>query len=454
MREGRKLASLAASREALGSWLAEQLPPERADVLPATSETKPKDLADLSLIVTEFATASPLTCSENDWEVAIAGPLRFVFRSVQSALHSVRRETGRIVVFGMQRAARDGGLAEAAAAALACFVRSLSLEALPLGIRVYGVIVTSGAASPGPLLAELLFEQPTSPSGTTLDVRPRGIPATTPSFPRRPRPSEKQRQSEPRVAVATGAAQGLGQAIAKHLAAHGSKILLFDKEGKLLREAVNELTRDGFCVEGCEGDVANRADVGRAAEKAISRWGRLDIWVNNAGISIQGAIAKLSVADWDRMLDVNLKGTLWGSQVAFTAMGENGGTILNVSSTAARTGGLVYPGRYNAYAPYAASKAGVNALTLILAREGAQLGIRVNAIAPGPILTDLARRVYSPQQRGELEEHIPLGRWGEPAEVAAAAGFLVSDDAAFITGHVLTMDGGLSLLSPFRSSVG
>ncbi len=451
MAEGKKLAYLDASREALAYWLAEKLPRERVQLIPVTTETKPMDSPELGLIITEFTAASPLDCPESDWDVSIAGPLRFAFRSAQAALRSVRKETGRIVLFGMMPTAKNAGLAEAGVASLACFVRSFSLEALPLGIQVYGIIGTSAAELPGSFLAGLLFDHPILPAGTSLDARVREIPATAASSSRRPLSSEKREQNAPRVAVVTGAARGLGQAIAEHLAAQGSKVLLFDQDRERLHEAVGELTEDGFCAGGFEGDVANREDVRLAAREAISQWGRLDIWVNNAGISMRGAIAELSVAEWDRTINVNLKGTLWGSQIALAAMRENGGKILNVSSTAARTAGLVYPGRYNAYAPYAASKAGVDALTRIFAREGAQYGIRVNALAPGPILTDLTRYIYSPEQRTELRGHIPLGRLGEPAEVAVAAGFLVSKEASFITGHVLTMDGGLSLISPLWS---
>jgi len=329
---------------------------------------------------------------------------------------------------------KRGTLADAGLAALATFVRTLSIEASAVEIGVQGVALTAHQGLPGLLLGE----EGALPSGTWLDLRPPAAPNPLP-VPTDNHPVPPSR----RVAVVTGAAGGLGRAISVRFASQGDVVILVDRDEPALGVAMEEIGKPSGTLEAHRADVRYRSELARVAEAVRDRWGRIDVWVNNAGIAEAGRIDQLRTGDWDRVIETNLGGTLWGTQVAAVAMGARAGVILNFSSTSANSAGLVYPGRYNAYAPYPASKAGVEALTSILAGP---LGprVRINAIAPGPILTELTDRIYTVPQKAELQRHIPLRRLGTPEEIAAIAAFLTSQDAGFISGSVLRVDGGLS----------
>jgi NAD(P)-dependent dehydrogenase (short-subunit alcohol dehydrogenase family) len=396
---------------------------------------QPQGRSSLLLIVAEFGNALPLDCSEHQFESDVSAPLRFCFQAAQEALRN-RPSPEQIVLVGIARPIQTGTVAEVGLAALACFTQSLAIEAASSGIVIHGVAMNPDQEMPAPLLQGKYL-----PSGAWMDLRPKAaaLPTSSPA-------TVKKDQPQTRVTVVTGAAQGLGKAISLGFARRGDAVLLVDSDEARLSAAMAEISSSACNIRSLIADASSRGDMARASEAALSHWGRLDTWVNNAGIAVRGTIESLTSREWDRVMDTNLKGTLWGSQVVFHAMQESGGVILNISSTAARSAGLVYPGCYNAYSPYAASKAGIEALTRILA-VCAGSGVRVNAISPGPIVTELTRAIYTSEQRTELEQHIPVHRLGEPSDVAAAAIFLASREASFISGAVLTVDGGLSACS-------
>jgi NAD(P)-dependent dehydrogenase (short-subunit alcohol dehydrogenase family) len=442
MSDERTVAFLTASNEALRRALTASFPQGRVKIETGDLGSTPGISPKVWICAVEFGEIQAVSCSAAEWGSAIRDPLRHAFLSVQAALRTLS-SGGRILVIAVDphRAAGEGG--EVGLAALTCLVRSLRLEASPSSLAVRGIAVRSVGDLSRSLLSSLLQEEAGLPA-TWLDLRAGRTQGINDSLPAPFAQATKTASARPTAAVVTGAARGLGRAIAERLAAGGAAVLLFDQDGGALRSAENAFREQGFEAGGFEGDVASRDDVARAAKEAVGRWGRLDAWINNAGIVARGTISELKLSDWDRTFDVNLNGTLWGCQAAFAEMQKHGGAILNMSSTASRTAGLVYPGRYNAYAPYAASKAGVEAIPRILAGPPAAPSVRVNALAPGPILTELVERIYTQQQRAELEAHIPLGRLGRPEDVAAGAAFLLSTEADFIHGHVLVVDGGLS----------
>ncbi len=241
----------------------------------------------------------------------------------------------------------------------------------------------------------------------------------------------------PPVAVITGAADGIGWAMARRFAAAGCRVALADLDRERAAARAAELGPHHLAVRA---DVADEASAIAMVEETVARLGGLDILVNNAGIGdSHKPTVEQDLATFDGILRVHLDGTFVASREAARAMAGRGGVILNVSSIAGLTG---LP-RRNAYG---AAKAGIVAMTKSMACEWAEAGIRVNAVAPGYVGTALVGRLVETRRldRARLERRIPLGRLADPAEIAEAAWFLCSPAASYVTGAVLSVDGGWS----------
>ncbi len=239
------------------------------------------------------------------------------------------------------------------------------------------------------------------------------------------------------VALVTGSAQGIGRAIALRLAEEGATVVVSDRdESTPMGEVVKEITSKGGQAVSLTADVSHAEEVNHLLEEILSRLSRIDIMVNNAGITRDQLLLRMSEEDWDRVLSVNLKGAFLCTRAALRPMlKQRRGRIVNIASI---TGLIGNPGQAN----YAASKGGLIAFTKTTAKEVASRGITVNAIAPGFIDTAMTRAL-SQNVKEEILKQIPLGFFGKPEDVAAAVAFLASEDARYITGQVLTVDGGL-----------
>jgi NAD(P)-dependent dehydrogenase (short-subunit alcohol dehydrogenase family) len=242
-----------------------------------------------------------------------------------------------------------------------------------------------------------------------------------------------------KVAIVTGATQGIGLACAQRLIADGARVMLVDikAEGKAAADALGDAAR--FCT----ADVSHKADVDAMIAATLKEFGRIDILVNNAGVTHKAEFLDLAEEDFDRVLGINLKSMfLCGQAAARQMVAQGGGVIINMSSVNSE---LVMTNQV----PYNVSKGGVNQLTRVMALSLAPHGIRVNAVAPGTILTELAKAAVlaSPEQRHTILSRTPLGRCGEPEEVASVVAFLASDDASYMTGQNLFIDGGRMILN-------
>ena len=240
---------------------------------------------------------------------------------------------------------------------------------------------------------------------------------------------------EGRVAVVTGASQGIGKAIALELASAGATVALARNEGKLA-EVKAAIEAAGGKAEAFALDVANEEAIKATAKEIIAKLGAVHILVNNAGVTRDGLILRMKSADWDDVLTTNLKGAFLLTQALLQPMMKaRWGRIINISSV---NGELGAPGQAN----YAASKAGLIGLTKSLAREFASRNITVNAVAPGFIETDMTHALTGDQKSAMLSA-VPLGRAGTVADIAAAVRFLAGEEASYITGHTLDVNGGL-----------
>ena len=237
---------------------------------------------------------------------------------------------------------------------------------------------------------------------------------------------------EGKVAVVTGAARGIGRETARRFAAEGARVVVADLDEPIARQAAADIP--GAVAAGV--DIARPDSVAALVRAVLDRCGRLDVLVNNAGVGLNKPSLDTTLEEWEHVLSVNLTGTFLMSQAAARVMVRQGaGRIVNVASISGQRGGQ---GR----AAYGAAKAGVIQLTKVMAVELAPLGVAVNAIAPGPVDTAQSRQNHTPATRKSYYDRIPLKRYGDHSEVAAAALFLASDEASFVTGHVLNVDGG------------
>ena len=241
---------------------------------------------------------------------------------------------------------------------------------------------------------------------------------------------------EGKVALVTGSATGIGAAIAQHLAEAGADVVCHGKDDAA-EDAVAAVRSRGRRSFGIRADLAERQSHAGVIDAVIGELGRLDVLVNNAGLIRREAAERYSDDDWDLLLAVNLSAVFRLSQLAGRHMLERGsGKIVNIASLLSFQGGVRVPA-------YAASKGGVAQLTKALANEWAGRGVNVNAIAPGYIATANTLDLRNDADRSrQILERIPAGRWGEPADIAGAAGFLCSAAASYIHGHVLVVDGG------------
>lgn len=229
----------------------------------------------------------------------------------------------------------------------------------------------------------------------------------------------------------TGGASGIGAATAARFIEEGARVVILDRDPDGRRRIQAELPA---LVGAVAADVSRLDEVKRAFEEAIGLLGGVDILINNAGISIRHTFLDITAEEWDRVLAVNLTGVFYVAQTAARHMMERGrGVILNTASTNGMVG-------YPYYADYNATKAGVIELTRSMALELAPK-VRVNAVAPGYVLTAMQRAEYTDEMLADVNRKIPLGRHAKPEEVAALFAFLASDDATYITGHVYTIDG-------------
>lgn len=246
-----------------------------------------------------------------------------------------------------------------------------------------------------------------------------------------------------KVAVVTGSSRGIGRSIAENFVRQGARVVLNGREkpSPVLASFMDEIEKQGGETLFVKGDAGDAATADRFVQEALDRWGKIDILVNNAGISPMAAIEQISEAEWDRVLGVNLKSAFLCSKAVLPHMKkQGGGVIVNISSGSGKSGGIG--------AHYAASKAGLNTFTKSLAFEGAPFAIRANAVAPGPIETDMVDSIFSPDRKRFLESIIPLGRLGLSQDIADAVVFLCSDTASYITGEIMELDGGLQFFKP------
>jgi gluconate 5-dehydrogenase len=242
-----------------------------------------------------------------------------------------------------------------------------------------------------------------------------------------------------RRALVTGASRGIGAAVAEALIAHGAEVCLLARDQSSLEVVAARIeATTGRAPATVLADMADPTSVAAAVADATAQLGGLEILVNNAGTIERAASSDLSVEQWDRVIDVNLRGAFVAAQSAFPALSSTGGSIVNISSLSGKFG-------IRRAAAYGASKGGLVQLTRALAIEWAADGVRVNAVAPGYVQTEFTRALHEDAARANaIEARIPMGRWATPDDIAGSVVFFSSSLAGYVTGQVLYVDGGYS----------
>jgi 3-oxoacyl-[acyl-carrier-protein] reductase len=241
-----------------------------------------------------------------------------------------------------------------------------------------------------------------------------------------------------RVAVITGGADGIGRATAMRFAQEGAVVVIWDMNEEKGKQTVAEINAAGGKASFLKVNTSNFAEVEAASKKVVEQYGKYEILINNAGITRDSTLKKMTPELWQQVIDVNLTGVFYCAKCAADIMTEQGwGRIVNASSVVALYGNF---GQTN----YVATKAGLIGMTKTMARELGKKGVTVNAVAPGFILTDMVRKMPEEVLKS-MEDKVPVKRLGKPEEIAAAYAFLASDDAAYINGTVISVDGGMTV---------
>lgn len=239
-----------------------------------------------------------------------------------------------------------------------------------------------------------------------------------------------------KVVIVTGASRGIGRSLALNMAAQGAKLVLSARNAEALAQLVSEIQATGGAAVAVAGDVSSATAANELVDAGMQAFGRIDVLVNNAGITRDSLLLRMKDEDWDDVLNINLKGAFLCTRAAAKVMSKQRyGRIINISSVVGEMGN---PGQAN----YCASKAGLLGLTKSVARELARRNVTVNAITPGFIVTDMTEAL-SEKTREELAAQIPLGRLGSADDIAHAVIFLASDQAGYITGQTLGVNGGM-----------
>jgi NAD(P)-dependent dehydrogenase (short-subunit alcohol dehydrogenase family) len=243
-----------------------------------------------------------------------------------------------------------------------------------------------------------------------------------------------------KVALVTGARRGMGKVDALVLAQQGAKVAVTDVNLEECQKVVEEIKAKGGEAVAFKLDVTNKAEIDKVFDEVVRKWGRLDILVNNAGVFLPKPALELTEADWDKTLNINLKGEFLCAQRAAKEMVKNGwGRIINIASIASGQSGCGYPGG----AHYSASKGGITGMSETLALEWGRLGITVNVIGPGAVDTPMIQGIKdSKEAMAAISARVPVGRVGRPEEIAAVVAFLASEESSYINGATIFVDGG------------